>query len=72
MASSAAVAGTATSSEDEDFLYETAHVGARRYPVHDCCEFEDAESLRVSFTDVLGVTSWHATAVRSSWWALHF
>jgi hypothetical protein len=47
MASAAAVAA-ATSSDDEDFLYEATNVGAHRYPVHDCCEFEDAESLRVS------------------------
>jgi len=43
-----AAAAAATSSDDEDFLYETTHVGAHRYPVHDCCEYEDAESLRVS------------------------
>jgi acetoin utilization deacetylase AcuC-like enzyme/ankyrin repeat protein len=36
----------APSSEDEEFLYESANIGSHRYPVHDCCEFEDAESLR--------------------------
>mmetsp|Transcript_16005 Transcript_16005/g.24363 ORF Transcript_16005/g.24363 Transcript_16005/m.24363 type:complete len:1069 (+) Transcript_16005:197-3403(+) len=33
------------SSDDDDFDYE-ANAGERRYPVHDCCEFEDVESLR--------------------------
>jgi hypothetical protein len=37
-----------TSSYDEDYNFES-NVGSRRYPIHDCCEFEDAESLRVSF-----------------------
>lgn len=44
----ATAAAEATSSDDEDFLYETANAGTHRYPVHDCCEFEDAEALRVS------------------------
>lgn len=34
------------SSSDDDFQFEAANVGSNRYPVHDCCEFEDAESLR--------------------------
>jgi hypothetical protein len=33
--------------EDEDFDFE-ANAGARRFPIHDCCEFEDEECLRVS------------------------
>ena len=36
-----------SSSDDDDFQFESSHVGSKRYPVHDCCEFEDAESLRV-------------------------
>ena len=31
-----------TSSYDEDYNFES-NVGSRRYPIHDCCEFEDAE-----------------------------
>lgn len=41
-------AGGSSSDDDDDFDFESAHVGSKRYPVHDCCENEDAESLRVS------------------------
>jgi ankyrin repeat protein len=38
-------------SGDEDSSYEDefnleSNAGSRRYPVHDCCEFEDAETLK--------------------------
>ncbi len=36
-----------SSSYDEDYNFES-NIGSRRYPIHDCCEFEDADSLRVS------------------------
>ena len=39
--------GSDGSSDDDDFNFESA-VGSRKFPVHDCCEFEDAESLKVS------------------------
>ncbi len=42
-----------SSSYDEDYNFES-NVGSRRYPIHDCCEFEDEESLRVSFF----ITEW--------------
>eukprot|EP00594_Rhizosolenia_setigera_P016194 CAMPEP_0178956252 /NCGR_PEP_ID=MMETSP0789-20121207/10120_1 /TAXON_ID=3005 /ORGANISM="Rhizosolenia setigera, Strain CCMP 1694" /LENGTH=1159 /DNA_ID=CAMNT_0020638099 /DNA_START=71 /DNA_END=3550 /DNA_ORIENTATION=- len=32
-------------SSDDDFDYESG-IGAKKYPVHDCCEFEDHENLR--------------------------
>ena len=45
-----------SSSYDEDFNFEP-NVGSRRFPIHDCCEFEDAESLSVSmFLFVLDAT----------------
>jgi len=36
-------------SEDEDYeaYVEAAHVHERRYPLHDCCEFEDVDALKV-------------------------
>mmetsp|Transcript_31205 Transcript_31205/g.44299 ORF Transcript_31205/g.44299 Transcript_31205/m.44299 type:complete len:1012 (+) Transcript_31205:183-3218(+) len=34
------------SSDDDDFHFESENVGSKRYPVHDCCEFGDSESLR--------------------------
>ena len=43
-------AAAESSSDDDDFQFESAHVGSKRYPVHDCCEFEDAESLKVRET----------------------
>eukprot|EP00521_Asterionellopsis_glacialis_P015819 CAMPEP_0195300580 /NCGR_PEP_ID=MMETSP0707-20130614/27724_1 /TAXON_ID=33640 /ORGANISM="Asterionellopsis glacialis, Strain CCMP134" /LENGTH=47 /DNA_ID= /DNA_START= /DNA_END= /DNA_ORIENTATION= len=33
------------SSTEDQFNFES-QVGAQRYPVHDCCEFEDVENLR--------------------------
>jgi len=38
--------GGSSSSDDDDFHFDSAHVGSKRFPVHDCCEYEDAESLR--------------------------
>jgi hypothetical protein len=37
-----------SSSDDDDFNFESSNVVSKRYPVHDCCEYEDVESLRVS------------------------
>lgn len=35
-----------SSSDDDDFQFGSNQVGQKRYPVHDCCEFEDVESLK--------------------------
>jgi len=40
------------SDEDDDSSYDDelnfeSNVGSHRYPVHDCCEFENAERLKV-------------------------
>jgi hypothetical protein len=41
--------GSGSSDDDGDYALETsATESSLRYPVHDCCEFEDAETLRVS------------------------
>jgi hypothetical protein len=41
-----------SSEEGEDYAYgEKQVVESQRYPIHDCCEFEDAEALRVSSID---------------------
>jgi hypothetical protein len=38
-----------TSDDDEDYAHGEPMPGnEKRYPIHDCCEFEDAETLRVS------------------------
>jgi hypothetical protein len=43
---------TGSSDDGEDYVYGGSHLPEmKRYPVHDCCEFEDAESLRVSHKD---------------------
>jgi len=35
------------SSDDGDYAYSDTNMGdSKRYPVHDCCEFEDIEALR--------------------------
>eukprot|EP00980_Cylindrotheca_fusiformis_P021196 scaffold8150_cov118-Cylindrotheca_fusiformis.AAC.5 len=40
---------TGSSDDGEDYVYGGSHMPeSKRYPVHDCCELEDAESLRVS------------------------
>lgn len=45
---------TGSSDDGEDYVYGGSHMAElKRYPIHDCCEFEDAESLRVSHTDWL-------------------
>jgi len=38
-------------SDDDDYeVYGESHhsIRDRRYPLHDCCEFEDVDALRVS------------------------
>ena len=37
------------SDDAHDYAYgESSHIiDSRRYPVHDCCEFDDADDLRV-------------------------
>lgn len=36
------------SSDDDDYAYgDAAPLLETRYPIHDACEFEDAETLRV-------------------------
>lgn len=43
---------TASSDDGEDYVYGGGQLQEiKRYPVHDCCEFEDVESLRVSWSD---------------------
>lgn len=38
-----------SSDDGEDYVYGGTHMQEiKRYPVHDCCEYEDAEALRVS------------------------
>jgi hypothetical protein len=34
-------------SSDDDFDFDAEQGMAKRYPVHDCCEFEDADALKV-------------------------
>jgi hypothetical protein len=36
-----------SSSDDDDFQFGANQMGQKRFPVHDCCEFEDADSLKV-------------------------
>ena len=45
---------SSSSDDDDDFQFESSHVGSKRYPVHDCCDNEDADSLRVSGDDRCG------------------
>jgi hypothetical protein len=41
--------GSGSSDDDGEYTLENAATdSSTRYPVHDCCEFEDAETLRVS------------------------
>ena len=35
--------------DDYDAFVESHHIQERRFPVHDCCEFEDIDALRVRF-----------------------
>jgi hypothetical protein len=40
---------TGSSDDGDDYAYGDSHISeSKRYPVHDCCEFDDAEALRVS------------------------
>ena len=34
-------------SSDDDFDFDAEQGMAKRYPVHDCCEYEDADALKV-------------------------
>ena len=38
---------SSASSDDDDFRFGANQMGQKRFPVHDCCEFEDADSLKV-------------------------
>lgn len=38
-----------SSEDDGDYAFGDARMTeSKRYPIHDCCEFEDADALRVS------------------------
>lgn len=38
---------SSSSDEDEEYAYGDSNaIDSKRYPVHDCCEFEDADALR--------------------------
>ncbi len=38
-----------SSEDDADYAFGDSHMAeSKRFPIHDCCEFEDAETLRVS------------------------
>jgi hypothetical protein len=40
--------GTGSSDDDGDYaIDQQGPESSLRYPVHDCCEYEDAETLRV-------------------------
>jgi len=41
---------SSSSSDDEDYdaFGEMAYQEVRKYPIHDACEFDDVETLRVS------------------------
>lgn len=44
---------SSSESEDEDYdVFEGQEVRERRYPVHDACEFEDIDTLRVSPAEI--------------------
>lgn len=46
--------GSGSSDDDGDYTLENPQPESSiRYPVHDCCEFEDAETLRVSKAQVI-------------------
>ena len=49
-------------SSDEDFDFGAEQGMAKRYPVHDCCEFEDAEALKVRQPKI----RWHPCCTASS------
>jgi hypothetical protein len=43
------MASSSSEEDDGDYAFgDTQMAESKRYPVHDCCEFEDAETLRVS------------------------
>jgi len=39
---------TDESSEDDEYAFGDSHEAFKRYPVHDCCQYEDIEALTVS------------------------
>jgi len=39
---------SSSSDDDEDYAFGDTTLESKSYPVHDCCELEDAEALRVS------------------------
>lgn len=40
---------SSSSEDDEDYAYNDSNAAeTKRFPVHDCCELEDADALRVS------------------------
>jgi len=49
-------------SSDEDFDFGAEQGMEKRYPVHDCCEFEDAEALKVRQPKI----RWHPCCCASS------
>lgn len=56
--------GSGSSDDDGDYTLENPQPESSiRYPVHDCCEFEDAETLRVSTgkAHVMATTHWWVT-----------
>jgi hypothetical protein len=40
--------GTGSSDDDAYGMQEPGNEPRARYPLHDCCEFEDADTLKVS------------------------
>ena len=50
--------GTGSSDDDAYGMQEPGNEPRARYPLHDCCEFEDADTLKVS--------SWLVVAFQSS------
>ena len=40
--------GSSDDDEDYDAFGETVYQEVRKYPIHDACEFDDVETLRVS------------------------
>jgi hypothetical protein len=48
-----------SSDDGEDYAYgDQQAVESQRFPIHDCCEFEDAEALRVSSIGSRGAVSY--------------
>jgi hypothetical protein len=43
------------SSEDDDYAFGESHDTVKRYPIHDCCQYEDIENLFVSWAMIVKV-----------------